>query len=99
MFDFGLIRAGEQLSPLKLSLYSTLERGIEIDSVNTGKQHGFFLQFETRPPISIKPGFRGQPGTVHMAIWEKNGHIFLHLFGTIRRKNIVLHTLCPPRDE
>uniref|UniRef100_A0A914HW42 Tetraspanin n=1 Tax=Globodera rostochiensis TaxID=31243 RepID=A0A914HW42_GLORO len=63
LLDFGLVQAGGQIRPLTFSVYSSLERGVEIESVYVGKQtRGVYLQFESRPPISIKGGAKGQPG-------------------------------------
>lgn len=62
LLDFGFVKIGEKLSPMKLSIFSTLERGIEIETVYTDKLHGVYLQFESQPPISIKSGTKGHPG-------------------------------------
>uniref|UniRef100_A0A1I8BQ39 TMEM131_like domain-containing protein n=1 Tax=Meloidogyne hapla TaxID=6305 RepID=A0A1I8BQ39_MELHA len=63
LLDFGFVKAGKQLlSPLKLSVFSTLERGVEIDSIYSDKSKKVYIQFETHPPISLKSAARGQPG-------------------------------------
>lgn len=64
LLDFGLVRSGAQVDPLILTVYSSLERGVEIESIYAeNPNRGVYLQFESKPPISIKCGAKGQPGS------------------------------------
>ncbi|KAL3091012.1 hypothetical protein niasHT_023612 [Heterodera trifolii] len=64
LLDFGLVRAGGgPVRPRAFSVFSSLERGVEIESVYVeGQSRGVYLQFESRPPISIRSDARGMPG-------------------------------------
>nr|CAD2176197.1 unnamed protein product [Meloidogyne enterolobii] len=69
LLDFGLVKAGKQfLSPLKLTVFSTLEKSVEIDSIYSDKSKMIYIQYETHPPISLKSATRGQqPGLIDIA--------------------------------
>ncbi|VBB31847.1 unnamed protein product [Acanthocheilonema viteae] len=65
LLDFGLIRSGDKSSTLMLEIISTLEKGIEIESLyleNSEKPNGIYMEFASKPPVSVKCGARQQPG-------------------------------------
>uniref|UniRef100_A0A0R3S3C4 Ribophorin-2 n=1 Tax=Elaeophora elaphi TaxID=1147741 RepID=A0A0R3S3C4_9BILA len=65
LLDFGLIRFGDKSSELMLEIFSTLEKGIEIESLyleGGEKPNGIYMEFASKPPISVKCGARQQPG-------------------------------------
>ncbi|VDM37502.1 unnamed protein product [Toxocara canis] len=65
LLDFGLMRWGEKSQQLTLEIVSTLEKGIDIESlyVERGEEpNGIYMEFASKPPISIKCGARQQPG-------------------------------------
>ncbi|EJD75483.1 transmembrane protein [Loa loa] len=65
LLDFGLIRSGDKSSVLMLEVVSTLERGIEIENLyveSNEKLNGIYMEFASKPPISVKCGARQQPG-------------------------------------
>nr|CRZ22666.1 Bm2436 [Brugia malayi] len=65
LLDFGLIRSGDKSSELMLEIVSTLEKGIEIESLyleGNEKPSGIYMEFASKPPISVKCGARQQPG-------------------------------------
>ncbi|VDO33505.1 unnamed protein product, partial [Onchocerca flexuosa] len=65
LLDFGLIRSGDKSSELMLEIVSTLEKGIEIESLyleGNEKPNGIYMEFASKPPISVKCGARQQPG-------------------------------------
>ncbi|CAG9531321.1 unnamed protein product [Cercopithifilaria johnstoni] len=65
LLDFGLIRSGDKSSELILEIVSTLEKGIEIESLyleSNEKPNGIYMEFASKPPISVKCGARQQPG-------------------------------------
>ncbi|MCP9259030.1 hypothetical protein DINM_002011 [Dirofilaria immitis] len=65
LLDFGLIRSGDKSSELMLEIVSTLEKGIEIENLyleGSEKFNGIYMEFASKPPISVKCGARQQPG-------------------------------------
>ena len=66
IIDFGLVEFGARSRRQTFFAYSTVERGIEIDSVYvddaTHATNGVYLQFSSQPPISLKSAARNQPG-------------------------------------
>ncbi|EJW77601.1 hypothetical protein WUBG_11489, partial [Wuchereria bancrofti] len=65
LLDFGLIRSGDKSSELMLEIVSTLEKGVEIESLyleGNEKPSGIYMEFASKPPISVKCGARQQPG-------------------------------------
>uniref|UniRef100_A0A915Q3R3 Transmembrane protein 131-like N-terminal domain-containing protein n=1 Tax=Setaria digitata TaxID=48799 RepID=A0A915Q3R3_9BILA len=65
LLDFGLIRSGDKSRELMLEIVSTLEKGIEIESLyleSNEKPSGIYMEFASKPPISVKCGARQQPG-------------------------------------
>uniref|UniRef100_F1KQA2 Transmembrane protein 131 n=1 Tax=Ascaris suum TaxID=6253 RepID=F1KQA2_ASCSU len=65
LLDFGLIRWGEKSRQLTLEIVSTLEKGIDIESLyveRSDEPNGIHMEFASKPPISIKCGARQQPG-------------------------------------
>lgn len=67
LLDFGLIKYGERSKRLVFKAYSTVEKGLEIDSVYVDKSNvqnnGIYMQFATKPPISVKCKSKSQPGS------------------------------------
>ncbi|KAI6240905.1 hypothetical protein M3Y99_00399100 [Aphelenchoides fujianensis] len=66
VLDFGLIKYGERSQRLVFRTYSTVEKGLEIDSVyvdrTSHQSNGVYLQFASKPPISVKSRTKNQPG-------------------------------------
>ncbi|KAI6177163.1 hypothetical protein M3Y97_00877100 [Aphelenchoides bicaudatus] len=66
VLDFGLIKYGERSKRLVFKAYSTMEKGLEIDSVYVEKSNvqnnGIYMQFASKPPISVKCKTKSQPG-------------------------------------
>ncbi|VDK82735.1 unnamed protein product [Litomosoides sigmodontis] len=65
LIDFGLIRFGDKSSEVMLEIVSTLEKGIEIENLyleGNEKSSGIYMEFASKPPISVKCGARQQPG-------------------------------------
>ncbi|KAI6215115.1 hypothetical protein M3Y94_00347300 [Aphelenchoides besseyi] len=66
VLDFGLIKYGERSQRMIFNAYSTVEKGIEIDSVyvdrTSHQTNGVYLQFASKPPISVKSRAKSQPG-------------------------------------
>uniref|UniRef100_A0A915DE29 TMEM131 second Ig-like domain-containing protein n=1 Tax=Ditylenchus dipsaci TaxID=166011 RepID=A0A915DE29_9BILA len=66
--QFGLIKEGERSKQLTFRVYSNLEKGVDIETIYVSKSinkvHGVYMQFATKPPISLKCGARNQPGSV-----------------------------------
>lgn len=66
VLDFGLIRYGDRSKRLVFEAFSTNEKGLEIDSVYVEKSNvqtnGIYMQFASKPPISVKSKSRTQPG-------------------------------------
>uniref|UniRef100_A0A0N4UMJ2 TMEM131_like domain-containing protein n=1 Tax=Dracunculus medinensis TaxID=318479 RepID=A0A0N4UMJ2_DRAME len=61
ILDFGLIKLGEKSSPIILEVFSTLEKGIEIESLYVEKiiePSGIYMEFASKPPIMIKSGLK-----------------------------------------
>lgn len=58
LLDFGLIKYGERSKRLVFEVFSTVEKGLEIDSVYVDKSNvqtnGIYMQFSSKPPISVK---------------------------------------------
>ncbi|VDD93739.1 unnamed protein product [Enterobius vermicularis] len=67
ILDFGLVRIGERSGQLMLEVVSTLEKGLEIESLyvaekGTDDPSGIYMEFASKPPIAVKCGARQQPG-------------------------------------
>lgn len=66
VLDFGLIKYGERSKRLIFNAYSTVEKGVEIDSVYVDKSNvptnGIYMQFASKPPIPFKCKSKSQPG-------------------------------------
>lgn len=66
ILDFGLIKYGDRSKRLIFKAYSTMEKGLEIDSVyvesSNVQTNGIYMQFATKPPITVKSKSRTQPG-------------------------------------
>lgn len=66
IFDFGMVREGERSKQLTFRVLSNIDKGVEIESIYVGtsndRVNGIYMQYASKPPLSIKCGARSQPG-------------------------------------
>uniref|UniRef100_A0A7E4ULZ0 TMEM131_like domain-containing protein n=1 Tax=Panagrellus redivivus TaxID=6233 RepID=A0A7E4ULZ0_PANRE len=63
--DFGMIKAGDKSEQLVMEVYSTVEKSIDIESIYVEKNdytHSIYMEFASKPPISVYRGSRFSPG-------------------------------------
>lgn len=58
VLDFGLLRFGDRSRRMEFAAYSTVEKGLEVESIYVNKNnyptYGVYMQFASKPPISVR---------------------------------------------